>query len=312
MRFRALWLCAYVSIARCVAVCCGQTEQGMVHLKVVQAALLLIFAATAAATKNPHRGGGTNIARWLTNAARKGTGALLVAQVLATSTALPLSLATVSFAPTVALAQDGLLEKEGEVILADSSKAATATATATATDSDIPASSVLARPRSDFKKKTANILPSQMVKFVGLSEKKINVIKVYIDEAERNLFAQRWDRLQAYLLTLSERDKDFALLISQLFPNDDDLDGVAREALSFEAKSFFLALDDLKTATRDEDYPFAESSYAKMLLSYDRFLKVCNFSSLMQLVAALSLLYRRSITALSLLYRCFILPMAVL
>jgi len=106
-----------------------------------------------------------------------------------------------------------------------------------------------------------------------MSESKINVIKVYIDEAERNLFAKRWDRLQPYLLTLSERDKDFALLISQLYPNNDELDGVAREALSFEAKSFFLALDDLKTATRDEDYDFAEASYAKLLLSYDRFLK---------------------------------------
>jgi hypothetical protein len=89
----------------------------------------------------------------------------------------------------------------------------------------------------------------------------------------QSLLARRWDRLQPYLFTLSERDKDFALLISQLFPNLDELDGVARAALSFEAKSFFLALDDLKTATRDEDYDFAEASYAKLLLSYDRFLK---------------------------------------
>lgn len=140
-------------------------------------------------------------------------------------------------------------------------------------ETPLSTSPTVARLPKNFKRRNEGISEPQMLKNLDKSIDKIVTLKAYLDEAETNVFSQKWDKLQPYLFTFSEQDKDFALLISQLFPNADELDATAREALSFEARSIFLALDDLKEACKDKDYPKAEASYAKLLLSYDRFLK---------------------------------------
>lgn len=68
----------------------------------------------------------------------------------------------------------------------------------------------------------------------------------------RDLFRKSWDRLQNYLYVFSEQEDAFALLIDGLFPGDNDLDAAARNALSFEAKGMFLALDDIREAGREK------------------------------------------------------------
>lgn len=102
---------------------------------------------------------------------------------------------------------------------------------------------------------------------------RVTTLKAYLDEAERDLFSRNWENLQIYLYTFAEQENAFATLIQQLFPNNDDLDKSAREALSFEAKSMFLSLDELREAAKDRAFKPAQSAYAKLLLSYDRFLK---------------------------------------
>lgn len=63
------------------------------------------------------------------------------------------------------------------------------------------------------------------------------------------------------------------LLSNNFSPNNDDLDKSAREALSFEAKSMFLSLDELREAAKDRVFKSAQRAYSRLILSYDRFLK---------------------------------------
>jgi len=102
---------------------------------------------------------------------------------------------------------------------------------------------------------------------------RILVLKAYLDEAERDLFAKNWDNLQVYLYTFADQENAFVALIDGLFPSDDKLDKAARAALSFEARSMFIALDDLREAARNKSNKLAQGAYSRLLLSYDRFLK---------------------------------------
>eukprot|EP01041_Mallomonas_annulata_P003732 gene3732-7415_t len=102
---------------------------------------------------------------------------------------------------------------------------------------------------------------------------RVLTLKAYLDEIERDVFRKNWDRFQSYLYVFSEQEDAFALLIQGLFPSNDPLDEAARQALSFEAKGIFLALDDLREAGREQQIRPAQRAYAQLLLSYDRFLK---------------------------------------
>lgn len=105
------------------------------------------------------------------------------------------------------------------------------------------------------------------------ASERVLTLKAYLDEAERDLFAKNWDNLGVYLYTFADQEDAFATLIEGLFPNNDPLDKSAREAMSFEAQSMFLSLDDLREAARVASPVLARSAYSKLLLSYDRFLK---------------------------------------
>lgn len=105
------------------------------------------------------------------------------------------------------------------------------------------------------------------------SKERILTLKAYLDEIERDLFAKNWDNLQVYLYTFADQENAFVALIDGLFPSDDKLDQTAREALSFEARSMFIALDDLREAAKNKSNKLAQGAYSRLLLSYDRFLK---------------------------------------
>ena len=81
------------------------------------------------------------------------------------------------------------------------------------------------------------------------SRERVLTLKAYLDELERDLFRQDWDRFQDYIYAFSEQDDAFALLMEGLFPSDSDIDKAARDALIFEAKEMFVALDDLREAS---------------------------------------------------------------
>jgi hypothetical protein len=105
------------------------------------------------------------------------------------------------------------------------------------------------------------------------ARERVLTLKAYLDEVERDLFNKNWENLQVYIYTFADQENAFATLIDNLFPNNDPLDKTAREALSFEAQSMFLALDDLREAAKDAKFKTAQRAYSRLILSYDRFLK---------------------------------------
>lgn len=105
------------------------------------------------------------------------------------------------------------------------------------------------------------------------ARERVLTLKAYLDEVERDLFEKNWENLQVYIYTFADQENAFATLIDNLFPNNDPLDTAAREALSFEAQSTFLALDDLREAAKGAKFKTAQRAYSRLILSYDRFLK---------------------------------------
>ena len=107
-----------------------------------------------------------------------------------------------------------------------------------------------------------------------ISREIVLTLKAYLDEAERDLFAKKYDNVLVYLNTISEQEDSFSDLIYNLYPNNENLIEIsAKDALIFEGKAMFLALDNLREACVDKRINAAEKYYAKLLLSYDRFLK---------------------------------------
>ena len=125
---------------------------------------------------------------------------------------------------------------------------------------------------SQGKEKRSGMQKS-MEKELAIAREKILTLKAYLDEAERDLFKKDWGNLQVYIYTFAEQEDAFVTLIENLFPSNDELDKSARDALSFEARSMFLALDELREAAKDARFKAAQLAYTKLLLSYDRFLK---------------------------------------
>lgn len=108
---------------------------------------------------------------------------------------------------------------------------------------------------------------------ISNAQERVLTLKAYLDEAERDLFERNWENLEVYLYTFAEQNDAFATLIQGLFPSDNELDKSARDAMSFEAQTMFLALDDLREAAVNKNFKDAQNVYTKLLLSYDRFLK---------------------------------------
>ena len=114
---------------------------------------------------------------------------------------------------------------------------------------------------------------SEQQKFLDNCRDRVLTLKAYLDEAQRDMVARNWANLQVYIFTFAEQEDAFVGLINGLFPNDDPLDRAAREALSFEAQSMFVNLDNLREAAKVGNVPKSQKAYASLLLSYDRFLK---------------------------------------
>lgn len=124
------------------------------------------------------------------------------------------------------------------------------------------------------------------------AQEKVLTLKAYIDEAERELFLKNWENLQIYLNVITLQDTEFALLIDELFPSENELDKFARDSMLFEAQTMFLALDDLREASKDGLFQESINSYAKMLLSYDRFLKAGNLYPTYDLITSTEVFFR--------------------
>ena len=154
--------------------------------------------------------------------------------------------------------------------------------------------------RNRFKKKLTmeklKAMPDVTFSIKDLKDSQDRVIslKAYLDEAERYLRAKQWDKLLVYLNVFAEQENAFANLIDNQFPGDDALDKTARTEMTFEAQWMFLALDDLREASKDHQYKAARSLYAKLLLAYDRFLKAGNLYPSYDFITSTEVLFKQT------------------
>jgi hypothetical protein len=162
------------------------------------------------------------------------------------------------------------------IALSDTNTISTVTTTKTSIFSEVTAGKkttgdkVLNALRTSFG--TDNKLQKDL-KEVETSQEIVLTLKAYLDEAERDLYNKNWNGVMIYLNTFEEKKDNFISLITDLFPGDDDLDTSAREAMSYETKSMFLALHEFREAIKEKRFQASQKAYAKLLLSYDRFLK---------------------------------------
>lgn len=126
------------------------------------------------------------------------------------------------------------------------------------------------------------------------SEDRILTLKAYLDETERDVFNKNWNKLVSYLNIFTEQENAFANLINGLFPGDGDLDKAGRDELKLEAQTMFLAIDDLREAAKDHKFEEARSTYSKLLLAYDRFLKAGNLYPSYDVITSTEVLFKQT------------------
>ena len=110
-------------------------------------------------------------------------------------------------------------------------------------------------------------------KALRVAQEKVLTLAAYLDELERSIIRREWRSAMVYAYTFAEQDGAFVALIDGLFPSDDALDGATREALTYEAREMFLAVDSVLDAAKKADFLEAQRSYSKLVLNYDHFLK---------------------------------------
>ena len=142
-----------------------------------------------------------------------------------------------------------------------------------------------------------NLVPTLKKREISVAELKkardvVLTLKPYLDEAERDIQMKNWDNLQVYLFTFAEQEKSFSLLIDGLFPAEDDLDTAARTALSYQAQQTFILLDQLREYAKDQDFRRSQNTYARLLLSYDRFLKAGDLYPTYDVITSTEVFYR--------------------
>lgn len=113
----------------------------------------------------------------------------------------------------------------------------------------------------------------QRKRVLQAAQEKVLTLSAYLDELERSIVGREWPRAMVYAYTFAEQDAAFVSLIDGLFPSGDALDSATREALTYEAREMFLAVDSILDAAKVSDFLEAQRSYSKLLLNYDHFLK---------------------------------------
>mmetsp|Transcript_21747 Transcript_21747/g.37389 ORF Transcript_21747/g.37389 Transcript_21747/m.37389 type:complete len:325 (-) Transcript_21747:849-1823(-) len=108
------------------------------------------------------------------------------------------------------------------------------------------------------------------------AKKRIQALQPYLDEIERYLFAEEYRYLGGFFGVFAEQEDALVALIDGLFPSASPADTSAREAMEYEARAMFLALEDLREAAKDRQEKKAKGSFVALAKAYDRFLKAGN------------------------------------
>jgi len=102
---------------------------------------------------------------------------------------------------------------------------------------------------------------------------RVRSIQPYLDEAQRDIFALKWKFLQAYLGVVFSQVDAFQTVIVETYPGDDPVSLASKDALVTEGNNVVRNAELLASAANLQSQPQAIAAFAKLSLSYDRFLK---------------------------------------
>ena len=134
---------------------------------------------------------------------------------------------------------------------------------------------LLARLKAGDLEEKGSAAASQVSDEKDLASARMRVrsIQPYLDEAQRDVFAGKWKPLQAYLgVIFSQRDA-IQTVISQTYPGNDPVALASKDALLNEGNNVIKNAEALSTAAKARSQKASIDAYAKLSLSYDRFLK---------------------------------------
>ena len=108
---------------------------------------------------------------------------------------------------------------------------------------------------------------------LAASRMRVRSLQAYLDELQRDIFANKNKFVQGYLgVFYSQRDA-FQSLILTTYPADDPASLASKDAMVDEGNNVFEYAEDLSEALAKNSRSAALEAYAKLALSYDRFLK---------------------------------------
>ncbi|CAB9521417.1 expressed unknown protein [Seminavis robusta] len=107
----------------------------------------------------------------------------------------------------------------------------------------------------------------------GLANKIKNSCSI-MDELQRDLMQERWDRVEAYPAQLRSYVPVFTAYTDSAFPSDAPTDKGLRVALRYEVGRFFASVERFKQATNRRALDEAYVAFADMSLHLDRYLRV--------------------------------------
>ena len=110
-------------------------------------------------------------------------------------------------------------------------------------------------------------------KTLANARKRVRSVAPYLDEAQRDVFAGRWKFVQGYVGVVFSQFDAFQTVINDNFPGGDPVSLASRDALSVEGANILKNAEALAAAAKKGSESEAISAYAKLSLSYDRFLK---------------------------------------
>jgi chemotaxis protein histidine kinase CheA len=102
---------------------------------------------------------------------------------------------------------------------------------------------------------------------------RVRSVQPYLDEAQRDIFAGRWKYVQGYLGVIFSQVDAFQTVTVETYPGNDPVSLASKDALLSEGNNIIKNAEALASAAKARSEPKALAAYAKLSLSYDRFLK---------------------------------------
>ena len=119
--------------------------------------------------------------------------------------------------------------------------------------------------------KAASKVSEQQV--LAAARMRVRSLQPYLDEAQRDIFANKWKYVQGYTgVVFSQRDA-IQTLITDNYPGEDPVSLASKDALVNEGNNVLKSAEALAAAAKKKSQADALQAYARLALSYDRLLK---------------------------------------